>query len=155
LVESVASGVGVGAGDVSAGGIAGEVVAGGVLSLATLGRAAGGSLTGAGVSVTRAAGEDGGAEGRVDGRDGLVFAGLLDALGALAVLRLTGVSSVAGVAALSAELATTTFSGGGDDSAWVGVLDATAATGLSLMAWSKATAPTSTPTTIVPKAIPK
>jgi hypothetical protein len=84
----------------------------------------------------------------------LLFAGLFDALGALGV-RFIGVSSVVVVTALSPELATATFSGGGADSTFVEVVDATAATGLSLMAWSKATAPTSTPTTIVPKAIPK
>ncbi|HSW84764.1 MAG TPA: hypothetical protein VLH12_14870 [Usitatibacter sp.] len=139
----LASGVGAGGGVgvESAGGFAAGGA--GAMSLAALGVVTGESTAGASTCRGFAAGAG------IDGFDLMLFAALFDE-----PFVAMSCCSCAGAAAVVVFSATTTFSGGGDDSALVGVVDATAA-GLSLMAWSKATAPTSTPTTIVPKAIPK
>jgi hypothetical protein len=114
-------------------------------SLAVLGDVTGESTAGASACRGFAVGAG------IDGFDLALLATLFDEL---FVAMSAGSCAGAGAGAVVVFSATTTFSGGGDVSALVGVVDATAA-GLSLMAWSKATAPTSTPTTIVPKAIPK
>jgi hypothetical protein len=101
-----------------------------------------------------AAGGAGGTSLAVLGNVGFDLALLATLFDELFVAMSAGSCAGAGAGAVVVFSATTTFSGGGDVSALVGVVVATAA-GLSLMAWSKATAPTSTPTTIVPKAIPK
>jgi len=141
--DALPSGVGVGGGVgvESAGGFAAGGAGG--TSLAVPGDVTGESTAGASAGRGFAVGAC------IDGFDLMLFAALFDEL----FVAMSG-CSCAGGAAVVVFSATTTFSGGGDVSALVGVVDATAA-GLSLMAWSNATAPTSTPTTIVPNAIPK
>jgi hypothetical protein len=114
-------------------------------------------MLGDGVDGSMGAGEDAaGISVRGVVRDARIAGGTLVLLATLFDELFVAMSgcSCAGAAAVVVFSATTTFSGGGDVSALVGVVDATAA-GLSLMAWSYTNAPPITLTTIVPNAIPK
>jgi hypothetical protein len=81
----------------------------------------------------------------------VLLARLFDEFFALAAVSCSGCATGA---VFSPELATTMGAGGGDDSAGLGVDDATRGA-VSDMAWSYTNAPPITLTTIVPKSIPK
>jgi len=131
----------------------GGFVAGGAApSLAMAGEGAGGSMAGAceaGTGVSVRVVED---DARVGGFDRVLLARLFDELFALAAAGSSAGGAVGAV--FSPELATTMGAGRGDDAAGLEVDDATRGA-LSDMAWSYTNAPPITPTTIVPKAIPK